>query len=256
MTKEGLGSIVGLDNNFRGEKWTVPMASIKLGGLIIEIRGSIAGNTFARNRSGNYVRAKTTPINPNTARQQGVRGAMAFLTARWSTDLTALQRTAWNLYGASVTMLNRLGENINLSGFNHYLRSNMIRKQTALALIDDGPTLFEIPEKDPTLSLASSAATQQLTIGFDNSLAWANEDGAFMHLFQGTPQNGQRNFFDGPWRFIGQIAGDGTTAPTSPELLGVNFAIAAGQRLWIYARIGRADGRLSQRFRRDSIVGV
>jgi len=105
------------------------MALVKFGGGVVQMSGSIAGDTFARNRYGNYCRARTKPTNPNTSRQQDVRASLAFLTDRWSNTLTALQRAAWNLYGDSVAMTNRLGETTKLTGFNHYIRSNIERKR-------------------------------------------------------------------------------------------------------------------------------
>ncbi|GAI26829.1 unnamed protein product, partial [marine sediment metagenome] len=82
---------------------------IKYGGLVTDGRGSIAGNTFSRNHYGPYVRARVTPVNPNTAAQQLIRNAVAFLAAYWAETLTANQRTAWNLYGSSVAMQDSLG---------------------------------------------------------------------------------------------------------------------------------------------------
>ncbi len=232
------------------------MALIKFGGGIVQMSGSIAGNTFARNRYGNYVRARTKPINPNTARQILIRAALAFLTTRWSQTLTAVQRTAWNLYAANVVMTNKLGESMNLSGFNHYIRSNTLLKRFGAVPVDDGPVIFEIPAADPTFSVTASEATQQLTFVYDDTLAWNNEDEGFLSLFQGQPQNAQRNFFGGPWRFAGAVAGaTGVPAP-SPRLLDVEFAIAEGQRQWVYARISRADGRMSAPFRADVFVGA
>lgn len=232
------------------------MALVKFGGGIIEMRGAIAGNVFSRNKGGNYVRAKTTPINPNTALQQVVRAAMAFLTERWSSILTAGQRTAWNLYGASVQVTNRLGESVNISGFNHYIRSNMIRKQKNAAIIDDGPIVFEIPEQDPTMSIAVSEATQQITITYDDAMDWADEDGGFLISFQGSPQNGQRTFFGGPWRWFDTVAGVNGLPPASPKVGAAQFAVSEGQRQWIYARILRADGRISEPFRAEIAVGA
>lgn len=232
------------------------MALIKLGGLVIGISGSIAGNTFARNRSGAYVRARTTPINPNTALQQAVRAALAFLTDRWAQTLTAGQRTAWNLYASSVTMKNKLGESILLTGFNHYIRSNAARKQHGAGIIDNGPTIFEIPAKDPTFAITASAATQMISFTFDITMDWAVEAGSYLHLFQGRPQNAQRNFFDGPWRKVGIHAGEDPGPLVSPiDRLAV-FTISEGQRLWTYARISRADGRLSEVFRADTFCAA
>lgn len=232
------------------------MALVKYGAGIIEMRGSIAGTVFSRNGTGNYARAKTTPINPNTALQVTVRMAMAFLTARWSDTLTANQRIAWNLYASSVQVINRIGESVNISGYNHYIRSNMIRKQYVNPLIDDGPTVFEIPEGDPTYSIAVSEATQVITHNFDDTLPWAVEDGSFMFFYGGKPQNPQINFFDGPYRKAGFIGGVDPGGPIEPHAAASEYAVAEGQRIWTYARISRADGRLSEKIRADTFCAA
>jgi len=232
------------------------MALIKFGGGVVQMSGSIAGNTFARNRYGNYCRARTKPVNPQTARQTSIRSGMAFLTSRWGQTLTAVQRTAWNLYASSVTMTNRLGETINLTGFNHYIRSNMIRKQLAYTIIDDGPVLFEIPAGDPVFSIAGSEATQEVTVSYDDTMDWATETGSYLVVYAGQPQNAQRNFFDGPWKVMGGIAGVDAAPPASPATQACPFVITELQREWCYARIMRLDGRLSAPFRNNIFIGA
>ncbi len=232
------------------------MALIKFGGGVVQMSGSIAGDTFSRNRYGSYVRARTKPVNPNTARQVAVRAAVAFATSRWSQTLTGVQRTAWNLYADNVNMTNRLGETIHLSGFNHYVRSNCIKAAHASPAIDAGPVIFELPEQDPAFAITISEAGQQVSITLNAGLDWNNEDNALCWLFMGTPQNAQRNFFGGPWRYIGVISGDLAAPPAYPLLKDVSFAASEGQRVWCYARIQRADGRLGVPFRADVSVGA
>jgi len=233
------------------------MALVKYGGGIVQMSGSIAGDTHARNRYGNYIRARTKPINPNTERQVEVRAALALLVERWSEVLTANQRAAWNLYASNVSMQNKLGETINLSGFNHYIRSNSILIPWSVPPIDDGPVVFTIPDQDPTLAFTASEAAQSFIVTFDDTLAWNDENGGFMFFEQGVPQNPQRNFFNGPWRRIGAFTGVGGGGPASPNPIApMMFPIAEGQRQWIYARIRRADGRLSERFTANIIVAA
>lgn len=232
------------------------MALIRFGGGVVQMSGSIGGDVFARNRYGNYNRARTKPTNPNTARQQQVRAALAFLTDRWAQTLTAANRAAWNLYASNVSMKNRLGEAIYLSGFNHYIRSNVPLKQFVLTLIDAGPVVFELPSKDPTFAITASEATQQITCAYDATMDWADETGAHMFFYQGQPQNAQRNFFAGPWRLGGSQAGVTGAPPASPKLVNAAFAIAELQHQWCYARIIRADGRLSEPFRSDCFCGA
>lgn len=232
------------------------MGLIKTSALVSDISGKVGGNIFSRTRYGLAVRAFTKPVNVNSTLQQVARAAMAALVERWSSVLTEAQRTAWGLYGDSVTMQNKLGDSMNLTGQNMYVRSNTIRLQNGLDPIDDAPTIFDIPDHDPSLEVAYSEASQEISVTFDGSRSWANETGGHLYVFMGSPQNPQRNFFNGPWRYAGKIDGDDTTPPTSPATISCSFAAAEGQRIWIACRIQRADGRLSERFRASGFCGA
>jgi hypothetical protein len=181
---------------------------------------------------------------------------MALLTDRWSQTLTALQRTAWNLYGSNVVMTNKLGESINLSGFNHYIRSNSIIVHLGGTIVDNGPVVFEIPASDPTFAITASEATQIVDVTYNDALDWADETGAYLSIYQGSPQNPQRNFFGGPWRFANKASGVTAAPPAPPYQFDAVWAFSELQRFWCYARIVRADGRLSAPFRADCFAGA
>jgi len=232
------------------------MALIKFGGGVVGMSGSIAGTTFARNRYGSYARARTKPINPSSARQQAVRGYMATLTSRWSQTLSAAQRTAWNLYGSSVAMLNRLGESVFVTGYSHFIRSNMWRLDLGQTVVDAGPTVFELPEKDGTLTVAFSEATQDATLTFDDGADWCSEDNAGLMILEGSPQNPQRNFFAGPFKGRSAKMGNSVAPTTSPQTYSTIHVVTELQKVWIQCRILRADGRLSQPFRANGIVAA
>lgn len=235
---------------------TKRFALIKFGGGVVDMRGSIAGTVFSKNRYGQYARARTKPVNPNSTGQQEVRNAISEISTRWSQALSAGQRAAWDLYGSSVTMKNRLGENIFLSGFNHYIRSNSFRVRHSKTPVDDGPTIFELPAADGSFSIAASEGSQQITVTFDDGMDWDNETGGFLVYYQGTPQNAQRNFFDGPWRRLSYTAGETGVPVASPVVEAAVFGVAEGQRQWVYARILRADGRISEPFRYDCFTAA
>jgi len=241
------------------------MALVKYGGGIIQMSGSIAGSTFARNRFGNYARAKTKPVNPNSCghsllgvddsvSQAHVRAALAMLTARWSQVVTSAQRTAWNLYAASVSMKNRLGEAVNLTGFNHYIRSNAACAAAGYTLVDAGPTVFELPEKDPSIIVVPAAGTQACALTFDDTMEWVDEDGAALLIWQGRPQNPQRNYFGGPWIGMKDKGGSSASPKTSPESFSALCTFAEGQKIWYKFRIIRADHRLSEPFFANGIA--
>lgn len=218
--------------------------------------GELAGGVYSRNRYGMYIRALATPVNPQSPDQVAVRSALSSLTARWSQVLTQAQRDAWDLYASNVPVLDVFGNQMNLTGFNHYIRSNQSRVRVGGTAIDAGPTIFELPTQDPLFAITASEGTQLISATFDDTLDWCDESEGLLWLFGGQPQNPQRKFFNGPWRYAGNVAGDAVTPPTSPQTVTSPFVITEGQRLWVYARIQRADGRLSSTFRSDVAVGA
>jgi len=218
--------------------------------------GSIGGDTHARNRFGPYVRARTKPVNPNTPAQQAARASVTVLTERWSETLNQAQRDAWDLYGSNVAMTNRIGQTIHLTGFNHYIRSNATKIRLALAPVDDGPVDFTVPDTDPAFAITVSEATQNITATYNAALAWADEDGGLLHMFQGQPQNAQRTFFGGPWRLWTAVQGVNGAPPASPKVAPAVFAVSEGQRQWVYGRILREDGRLSSTFVAQVLVAA
>lgn len=212
--------------------------------VLAEASGRIAGLIFSHNAGGQYIRSATTVTNPNTPAQQVVRGLLSQLTSLWVDTLTQLQRDAWETYADNVSVLNRLGNPINLSGLNMYVRTNVPLIQAGFARQDDAPTIFSLG--DFTLpSGIPSEASQALALFFTITDDWVGEDDAGMLVYVSRPQNPSINFFKGPYRFAGSIDGDGITPPTTPAAILVPFPIVAGQRLFFRVQVVRADGRLS-----------
>jgi len=232
------------------------MALIKFGGGVLDARGSIGGNVFSRNRYGNYMRARTAPVNPQTQRQSAIRAIMAEVSARWFNVLTEENRGSWNDFAANHPSTNKLGEVISLSGFNQFVRSNVAAKTAGLDYINAGPVTFIKPGEDTLFAVEISAASQEVSITFDDSLAWLNESGAAMIVQVGAPQSDSINYFGGPFRSAGAILGDETTPPTTPATIDSPFVLTEDQKIFVRGRIIRADGRLSDWFRNDAICGV
>lgn len=222
------------------------MALVKYGGGIIQMSGSIAGNVFARNRFGNYIRPRVKPVNPRSVRQEEMRSIISYLAEYWHTVLDDTERGLWAAYAAAVAMQNKLGETVYPTGFNHFIRSNSELMRIGETVLDDGPTLLSLPDKDPLLVIsAESVAAQTLTFTCD-TVGWAaNGDTKLaIALSMGTPQLHTRNFFNGHYRYMDYIdavegaAGTGTYA--SP------FSFAVGQKVWCKARMVTESGRVSQ----------
>lgn len=228
------------------------MASIKLGGIVSDIRGSIGGTVFSRNGGGAYAKARTKGTDPNTVAQQVARSIISGCWAAWNA-LTATVRTNWATYGANVAMINRLGDVINVSGYNMYCRTRAVMERLGIAMVAAAPTVMTLAEQDETVVPTVDASDQQVSVAFDNTLGWAGEIGGKLIVYQGLPQNGTVNSYGGPYRIMGVVAG-AVVPPVSPQVLPVLYAVAAGQRAFLQFRILRADGRLSTPFWKNSIV--
>lgn len=225
------------------------------GTLIGQASGSLAGVTAGHNSAGYYLRNRTVPVNPNTAFQLQARAAFTDLVNRWLTTLTSAQRASWALYAANVPITNALGETIFISGQNWYVACNTPRIQAAsklsaaISYVDAGPNLFN--RGDFPTPVPAWDETSGLSLVFNASADWANEDDAAMLIYQGRPVNATRNYFKGPFRLIGAILGDSITPPTSPDTISAatlaaqGFSIAADQGVHTKVIVARADGRLS-----------
>lgn len=230
------------------------MALCKFGGGVTDIRGSIGGTVFSRNRSGNYMRARTTPVNPSSQRQSTMRAIIASLAQAWGNVLTSAQRDAWEVYANAITFTNKLGEQIKLTGFNHYIRSNSFIEQNGNVRVDDGPTVLTLPGEDSIFAAVVDEATQMIAVTFDDTLDWVGQDNGLLGVYMSSPQSAGTTFIQGPWRLAGTINGDSTTPPTSPTDIAVPFPVGQGQIIGVRARLVEEDGRLSDHFLSQSSV--
>lgn len=230
------------------------MALVQYGGGILDMRGSIGGQVHSRNRFGNIIRARTTPVNPQSPRQNLVRSIIQLLASAWPNVLTQAQRDAWEIYASNIPRTNKLGASIRLTGFNMYIRSNTPILQALDTRVDDAPTILSLPPGDPQMIGTVDEAGQQISVAFDENLDWVNQDEGHMFVYMSQPKNRGTNFIGGPFRFAGAIDGDSTTAPTSPTVISAPFQVAENQVIVVRARISEEDGRLSDLFRSQSAV--
>lgn len=121
------------------------MALIKLGGLAQDVRGSLNGTTFSRNRGGAYVRQKVSPVQPVSEFSSRARAIFADLSQRWGTVLTQSQRQAWIAFAGTHTFVNVFGDSITLSGISMFQSVNRSVGQVGKPYLDDPPTEFNSP---------------------------------------------------------------------------------------------------------------
>lgn len=229
---------------------------IKPGLAVSDMSGSSGGITAARNRYGLYLRSRTTPVNPNTDRQAAARIIMSFLAEQWrESPMTSAIRGAWATYAASFNWNNKLGESVNLTGFNAFCMCNAAMLNAGGTLVTAGPTGLGLPAQDPAFAVTISAATQKLSVTFDDGFDWVGEDNAWLSVQMGQPQSASRNFFGGPWRGAGAIEGDSVTPPTTPDAtIDAPYTAVEDQKVWCRARIIRSDARTSSHFLAAALI--
>lgn len=208
--------------------------------------GSVGGAVYSHNRYGAYIRARSVPVNPNTARQVAARNLTRNLSIAWQVELTQAERDVWDAVADVIDWVNALGDSVTLTGLNWYIRTNTARMQGSLPRVDDASGVLALAQAETALVVTGSAATQQLSVAFDDGKSWVNDDDAGQLVHMGIGQSPARKFFGGPWRYAGVILGDSVTPPTSPQTLVAPYPLVDGQRIWMKTRITLADGRLSQ----------
>ena len=102
--------------------------------------GSYQAITSSRNRFGQYIRTRATPVNPATAAQGLVRARLSANAAAWRA-LTAIQQAGWASLGDSMTRTDSLGQQYTLTGANAYSSVNNLNVAAGNAVVSDAPSL-------------------------------------------------------------------------------------------------------------------
>lgn len=198
--------------------------------ILAQISGSINGVTFSHNKGGAYARNRSLPANPGTDRQDQVRTAMASLSIAWRDTLSELQRDLWNSYGQSVTVLNRIGDSISLSGIAAFQRVNLFRMSTLdIAPILTPPPAGTLPDPPPTFdSTAISFPAPDAPI-LDVNLVGAPSSGyALAYYYSGVLSPGI-NYYRGPYLAHGTEAIAANLVSISMDALGTDTSLAGSK---------------------------
>lgn len=166
--------------------------------------GSYQGLTSSRNRYGQYVRTRATPVNPASAAQTAVRARFSTNASAWR-NLTAIQQEGWIALGELMVRNDSLGQSYNLTGFQAYLSVNDNLAAAGDALVSAAPAY------DPPAN--SLAITPTLTTAAF-SIAWlATPLPAGQRVFiSASPQRSPGRNFEGDYRLI-QVSAAAAASP-------------------------------------------
>jgi hypothetical protein len=133
-----------------------------------EIRGSVNGVTYARNRFGLYVRSKASPVQPRTPAQTARRAQLTVLSQRWRT-LDETVRAEWRALADELTRSDTLGLTYRLTGLQAYLQFNLWRALLGLAPQDNPPAQLAAPNPVSIQNISYDIDTDVLSIEFSPS---------------------------------------------------------------------------------------
>lgn len=133
---------------------------IKFGAIVTDGRNKIGGHVASKNKGGNYLKTKSTPTNPQTTAQSGVRSSFGGLSQSWR-GLTAAQRATWNNGAVNFPYTDIFGDTKVLSGFGLYMQLNGNLANVGLASLDVCPSPESV-ESVTTLSCANDTGALEV----------------------------------------------------------------------------------------------
>lgn len=165
--------------------------------------GSQAGTTASRNRFGQYLRTRATPVNPATGAQGLVRARMAANSAAWR-SITSAQRAGWADLGLSMVRSDSLGQTYTLQGNQAYASVNNNRLLSGLAVVSDAPALTT-PAVITSATITLTAAS--LSIAYTPTPMPA---ATYLAVFA-SPQRSAGRSYESDFRFIKLSAAAGAS---------------------------------------------
>jgi len=222
------------------------------GGLITGLSGRSGAVVYAHGRGGTYSRDFVTPTNPDTARQQLIRGALTGANQEWR-DYSSEERSIWDNYAKKVPKNNRFGEKRFATGRAHFIAWYLAFTGATGA----EPVTFPTPTRlhspaPPLLTFVSYTAQVDTTMDIFLQTRFTDptdDAGALVKIvcYLSPPLAATRNFWKQEFPDFGSI-NRAAGAPGSVNLQmssSAGWDAAGGERAFIKFRYIRDDGRLS-----------
>ena len=202
-----------------------------------ELRGSIGGKTFSRNRSGDYIRRKTSPVQPETPKQTETRERMTGLSKAWSNDLTQVQRDAWNDLASNTPVTNRFGNPITLTGLNWFTRINISLVQSGESAVADAPADLNVGSLTSVTIIVNTESSSEFVMDIVPDCA-ANERYVFDFAHNQSPG---KNFIDKEYKRIQYSAVGNVGSSYNLELPDQDIFMREGLKQFVRVRLLNVD---------------
>ena len=188
--------------------------------------GSAGNMTASRNRSGQYYRQRSLPTQPRTTAQLAARSRLTTLSAAWR-GLTAAQMAAWAGFANSFSVVNNLGQTIQLTGHQCYVKVNAVNLLLGVAASATPPALPTFAACAVT-ALTGTAGTPALDL---NGAAQAAGTDQMVYV---SPQLSAGVSYNGRYAYIGK---SGTYAAGKYSILSLYTAkygtLVVGKKIFV-----------------------
>lgn len=207
----------------------------KLSPILGGLSGSIAGNTFAHNRGGQYVRQRSIPVNPTTTKQSAIRNIISITSSGWN-GLTQPQRDAWAQWAALNPVVDSLGQTVQLTGHQAFVGLNSRLALAAVAAVTTPPAGVGPP--DLTGATAVLTAPGSIAVTYTPTPLPA---GNRLVVWATIPATVGRN----PNRNQARLIGISAAAAASPQTIASPYVAAIGNYSAIWCCVQDASGLIS-----------
>lgn len=235
------------------------MAKIKMSSIgITNIIGKAGGTVYSKNKGGLYIKNFVPPSNPQTTKQQLVRGEFGVNASSWS-GISESDRAAWRAAAATFPYQDDFGDTKYYSGFNLFMKMNS-NLSASDQPFTDYPSMSETAKIIGSVSPAAydiGAATLTVTV---NYVLGNDFDGAI--ILQATPPiPAGRNSASTLMRKINSTGYAGSALSTTPDpaaqfnVYNNTFGqLQAGDRILIRVRAVSEGGRSSAWYYQEIIA--
>lgn len=167
------------------------MASIKMGAIVTEIKGSVGGTTFQSSNAGLSMKNKGKGMHGKmkgyAQRHDGThvvqQGHFAIVTKAWA-GLTDVERATWSGLLGIWTFKNKFGEVYNGSAYQIFCAANINRLTLGLSLLTDAPTKVDMV--DPMVTYSDYSISGDFTETRSNAAAIGSK-GFYYVTFPANP---------------------------------------------------------------------
>lgn len=212
---------------------------LKFGAIVIDGRGKLGGHVFAKNRGGNYMRTKVTPVNPQTARQTAVRALFGSIASAWST-LTAVQRQSFNDLVEAYASTDIFGDLKNPSGISLHQKLNFNLGNSGQALITTALPPVSVPA---SLLEGAEYEIAGASMSIDNT---ADTTGNKVVIFATAPLSQGTTFVKDKLRQIAVVDGNNGGGYNAYDGYNAKFGIpSAGDNVYVGVKTVNAQGQAS-----------